>query len=122
MDLSIIIIGWNTKDLVRTCFSKIYASKDNLCKEILFVDNGSTDGTAEVVRSEFPEVTLIQSPENIGFTRGNNLAYEQACGKYVLMLNSDAFILEKTLKIPSPISFFSRVSSFRFLTLSSVVD
>ena len=64
----------------------------------LFVDNGSIDGTADHVAKNFPEVTLIRSPTNLGFIRANNLAYKQAKGKYVLMLNSDAFVCENTLQ------------------------
>jgi len=98
IDLSIIVVAYNVKELCDECFRAIRASKDNLKKEILFVDNGSVDGTADHVAEHFPEVTLIRSPTNLGFIRANNLAYRQAKGKYILMLNSDAFVLENTLQ------------------------
>ena len=98
IDLSIIVVAYNVKELCDECFRAIRASKDTLRKEILFVDNGSVDGTADYVAEHFPEVTLIRSPTNLGFIRANNLAYTRAKGKYILMLNSDAFVCENTLQ------------------------
>ncbi len=98
IDLSIIVVAYNVKELCDECFRAIRASKDTLRKEILFVDNGSIDGTADHVAKNFPEVTLIRSPTNLGFIRANNLAYKKAKGRYVLMLNSDAFVCENTLQ------------------------
>ena len=98
IDLSIIVVAYNVKELCDECFRAIRASKDTLTKEILFVDNGSVDGTADHVAEHFPEVTLIRSPTNLGFIRANNLAYKRANGKYILMLNSDAFVCENTLQ------------------------
>jgi hypothetical protein len=98
IDLSIIVVAYNVKELCDECFRAIRASKDTLTKEILFVDNGSVDGTTDYVAERFPEVTLIRSPTNLGFIRANNLAYRQAKGKYILMLNSDAFVCENTLQ------------------------
>jgi len=92
------VVAWNVKELCDECFRAIRASKDTLTKEILFVDNGSIDGTADYVAEHFPEVVLIRSPTNLGFIRANNLAYKQARGRYILMLNSDAFVLENTLQ------------------------
>ena len=98
IDLSIIVVAWNVKELCDECFRAIRASKDTLTKEIIFVDNGSVDGTADYVAEHFPEVTLIRSPTNLGFIRANNVAYKQAKGEYILMLNSDAFVSESTLQ------------------------
>ena len=98
IDLSIIVVAYNVKELCDECFRAIRASKDTLTKEILFVDNGSVDGTADHVTKHFPEVTLIRSPTNLGFIRANNLAYRQAKGKFILMLNSDAFVTETTFQ------------------------
>ncbi|MBK9439995.1 MAG: glycosyltransferase family 2 protein [Comamonadaceae bacterium] len=99
VDLSIIVVAWNVKELCDECFRAIAKSTDTLVKEILFVDNGSVDGTADYVEATFPEVILIRSPTNLGFIRANNLAYKQARGKYILMLNSDAFVFEETLQV-----------------------
>jgi N-acetylglucosaminyl-diphospho-decaprenol L-rhamnosyltransferase len=98
IDLSIIVVAWNVKELVDECFRAIRASRDTLTKEILFVDNASTDGTADYVEKNFPEVTLIRSDTNLGFIRANNLAYKRAKGRYILMLNSDAFIGQDSLQ------------------------
>ena len=98
IDLSIIVVAYNVKELCEECFRAIRASNDTLTKEILFVDNGSVDGTADHVAKHFPEVTLIRTPTNLGFIRANNLAYQRATGKYILMLNSDAFVLKNTLQ------------------------
>ncbi len=98
IDLSIIVVAWNVKELVDECFRAIRASDDTLAKEILFVDNASVDGTADHVAKNFPEVILIRSDTNLGFIRANNLAYTRARGKYILMLNSDAFVFKNTLQ------------------------
>lgn len=95
-DLSIIVVAWNVAELVDECLAHVRASTDDLRKQVLFVDNGSTDGTPQIVASRYPEVTLIQAGSNLGFIRANNLAYPHATGRYVLMLNSDAFVGPET--------------------------
>ena len=77
--LSLVIVSWNTCDKLSDCLSSI---KKHLSKsEVIVVDNGSTDGTQERVARDFPDVALIQSPENVGFARGNNLGAEKASGR-----------------------------------------
>lgn len=98
IDLSIIVVACSVKELIEECFTAVRNSDDTLNKEILYVDNGSTDGSVEMVETQFPEVTVIKSEVNLGFIRANNLAYPKARGKYVLMLNSDAFVGKETLK------------------------
>lgn len=98
MDLSIIIVAHNVKELVFRCLKAVVDSKDTLEKETIFVDNGSDDGTVEMIERSFPFVTLIRSPTNLGFIPANNLGYDKASGKYILMLNSDAFLEEHTLQ------------------------
>jgi N-acetylglucosaminyl-diphospho-decaprenol L-rhamnosyltransferase len=98
IDLSIIIVAWNGRELVDECLEAIQKSSDTLTKEILLVDNASVDGTADHVARNYPEVILIRSETNLGFTRANNLAYKRARGKYILMLNSDAFVFTNTLQ------------------------
>jgi len=97
-DVSIIIVAWNVVHLVDECLGSVRASQDTLRKQILFVDNGSKDGTEELVRTKYPDVEFIRSETNLGFIRANNLAYPRATGRYVLMLNSDAFVGPKTLE------------------------
>lgn len=96
VDLSIIVVAYGVKELIEECFTAVKNSTDNLNKEIIYVDNGSTDGTVDMVREKFPEVIIIESPVNLGFTRANNLGYAKVRGKYVLMLNSDAFVAPET--------------------------
>ncbi|MBN1468004.1 MAG: glycosyltransferase family 2 protein [Fusobacteriaceae bacterium] len=97
-DLSIIVVAWDVKCLVEKCLSKIKNSKDNLRKEIIFVDNGSFDGTSDMIKKKFPDTVLIKLKKNVGFIRANNIAYKKAKGKYILLLNSDAFIGKYTLQ------------------------
>jgi N-acetylglucosaminyl-diphospho-decaprenol L-rhamnosyltransferase len=97
-DLSVIVVAWNVKELLGECFDALRRSDDRLRKQVILVDNGSVDGTAEFVHAEYPEVILIESPVNLGFIRANNLAYLQAKGEYVLMLNSDAFVTPTALR------------------------
>jgi GT2 family glycosyltransferase len=97
MLLSIAIVSWNTRDLLRDCLSSVFENLDNLKAEVVVVDNGSTDGSAEMVRNEFPQVNLVEAGENLGFTRANNLAYKLSNGKYFLLLNSDTVVLPDAL-------------------------
>jgi N-acetylglucosaminyl-diphospho-decaprenol L-rhamnosyltransferase len=97
-DLSIIVVAWNVRELLRECFDALRQSDDKLKKQVILVDNGSSDGTAEFVRANYPEVELIESKVNLGFIRANNLAYRHARGEYVLMLNSDAFVSPTALR------------------------
>lgn len=97
-DLSIIVVAYNVKDLMERCLEKVFASEGHFQKEVIYVDNGSSDGSAEMVGQRFPEVVIIESPVNLGFIRANNLAYTKATGEHILMLNSDAFVGKNTLQ------------------------
>ena len=98
-ELSIIIVSWNVRDLLRTCLRSIYAtwSDDPSALELLVVDSASSDGSADMVRTEFPQVTLIENQQNVGFTVGNNQAIARAQGRHVLLLNPDTEILPGAL-------------------------
>ena len=92
MDLSIIIVNWNTRDLLAQCLTSLYADApfaSFALFETFVVDNASTDGSAAMVRERFPQARLIANPENVGFARANNQAIRQSQGRYVLLLNSD---------------------------------
>lgn len=89
MDVSIIIVNWNTRGLLEHCLLSIEASVDGLAAQVLVVDNGSADGSAELVARKFPQVTLVRNQENAGFARANNQAYGLAQGRHVLLLNPD---------------------------------
>ncbi len=91
-DLSIVVVNWNTKDMTRDCLASVRAGLDNLDAEIIVVDNASTDGSADMVEAEFPESVLIRNMENRGFAAANNQGFDVACGRYVLLLNTDTLI------------------------------
>lgn len=97
IDLSIIIVSWNVKKLLKDCLKSIYQNYDNLNIEVFVSDNASTDGTMEMVRQKFPQVKYIQNEGNIGFTKANNRAFEVAAGKYILFLNPDTVVKPKAL-------------------------
>lgn len=91
--LSIIIVNWNTKDHLENCLKSIYENTKNITFEIIVVDNASSDGSVEMVRSKFPYVTLIENKENLGFGAANNQGIKTSKGKYILILNPDTVIL-----------------------------
>lgn len=89
LPVSVIIVSFNTKDLTRRALQALYNS-NKLPEQIILVDNNSQDGSGEMVRSEFPEVLLIESKENLGFAKGNNLGIKTfASQPYIWLLNSD---------------------------------
>jgi N-acetylglucosaminyl-diphospho-decaprenol L-rhamnosyltransferase len=96
-DLSIIIVNWNVRDLLRRCLESIAASGELWSLEVIVVDNASGDGSVEMVRREFPWVHLIASSVNLGFTGGNNLGLADSRGRYLLLLNPDAELVGDSL-------------------------
>ena len=88
-DLSVVIVNWNTAPLLRNCLDSLPAACDGLTREVLVVDNASRDGSAELVRTAYPGVTLLESGANRGFAGGNNLALPRCRGALVLLLNPD---------------------------------
>lgn len=97
LDLSIIIVSYNTKDLLRDCLLAVYRTVRGLSFEVVVVDNASADGSVEMVLVEFPNVRIISNDENLGFARANNQAIALVGGEFVLLLNSDAFLREHTI-------------------------
>ena len=92
-DISIIIVNWNTCELLRECLQSIYATAPPVDFEVLVVDNASSDGSADMVANEFPDAVLMRSATNTGFTTGNNIGIQKASGRYILLLNPDAELL-----------------------------
>jgi N-acetylglucosaminyl-diphospho-decaprenol L-rhamnosyltransferase len=89
MDLSVVVVSWNVLPLLRDCLRSIPSSAGNREHEIVVADNASTDGSADMVRAEFPTARLISNPENLGFARANNQGIRVSRGRYVVLLNSD---------------------------------
>lgn len=97
--LSIIIVNWNVRDLLRECLQSIEAGRDGLSLEIIVVDSASSDDSAAMIQSEFPSVRLIACTENVGFPRGNNIGLREARGDYLLLLNPDTVVLGDALEV-----------------------
>ncbi|MFA5029524.1 MAG: glycosyltransferase family 2 protein [Patescibacteria group bacterium] len=98
MDLSIVIVSWNVKELLNKCLTTISKNSAGLSWEIVLVDNASSDGTVETVRQKFPEVKLIANKQNLGFAKANNLALKEAQGEFILLLNPDTEVLSGSLE------------------------
>jgi GT2 family glycosyltransferase len=92
MTLSILIVNWNSKDLLRQCLLSIRENGSDLQPQVIVVDGGSFDGCGEMIADEFPQVEFVQSNDNIGFGRSNNLGFAYATGDMVLLLNPDTEI------------------------------
>lgn len=97
VDISIIILSYNTKDLLRRCIESIQKFQKKLTYEIIIVDNASSDESVEMIKKEFPHLILIVSSENLGFAKGVNLASQNAKGTHLLFLNSDAEFVDTSL-------------------------
>jgi hypothetical protein len=91
-DLSVVVVNWNTRDLLKQCLHSVRETVGELNVESIVVDNASTDGSSAMVRREFPEVRLIENVENVGFARANNQALQISQGRLVLLLNSDTVV------------------------------
>lgn len=97
MDVSIIIVNYNTIALTRQCIKSIIEHTSGLSYEIIVVDNASTEAGIDELRKELKDVVFVLSSENKGFAGGNNLGIERAKGEYILLLNSDTYLVENTL-------------------------
>ena len=98
MDVSFIIVNYNTKDLTAQAIESIYKHAKNLNFEVILIDNSSTDGSADFIKIRFPKVKLIENRENIGFGRANNQGMEKAAGEYLFLFNSDAYLIDDSLQ------------------------
>ena len=98
-DVSIIIVSFNTKNVLRECLEAVERESKGLKVEVLVVDNNSSDGSAEMLESGFPHVRLFRSQVNLGFGAANNVALEAARGRYLVLLNSDAFLQPDSLHL-----------------------
>jgi GT2 family glycosyltransferase len=89
IDLSIVVVSYNTVGLLRNCLRSVHAFVDLRCSEVIVVDNGSTDGSQQMVAREFSFVHLVCNGDNVGFARANNRGILDAQGRYLFLLNSD---------------------------------
>lgn len=105
-EVSIIILSYNTKSLLRSCLQSVNRSEKHFAFEIIVVDNASSDGSPQMVKKQFPWVKLILSDKNLGFAGGNNLGLKQAKGEYILFLNSDTEITREAVK--KMVNFFEQ--------------
>jgi N-acetylglucosaminyl-diphospho-decaprenol L-rhamnosyltransferase len=98
MDLSIIIVNYNTRDLLRNCLRSVYSSQGDFQYEVIVVDNCSPDDSVEMVRQEFPQAKLTASEINGGYAYANNLGLRQAQGQHALLLNPDTVLPPTSLQ------------------------
>jgi GT2 family glycosyltransferase len=92
MDLSVVIVNWNTRDLLLDCLASVREHLSRFRYEVWVVDNASTDDSVPAVRSRHPEVKVIVNEANLGFAAANNLAFRKMAGRYALMLNTDTIL------------------------------
>jgi GT2 family glycosyltransferase len=90
--VSVIIVSWNARSYLHDCLASVYTTSGALLHEIIVVDNASTDGSPEMVAKMFPSVILIQSKENLGFARANNLGIRRATSQFLALINSDVLV------------------------------
>ena len=92
MNSSIVIVNWNTRDLLEHCLGSIFDNPPEGLFEVFVVDNASSDGSPSIVRDRYPQVHLIENRENVGFARANNQAIRLASGRWIMLLNPDTEI------------------------------
>jgi GT2 family glycosyltransferase len=98
MKLSIIIVNYNGGKDLKPCLTSVYRETKAISFEVILVDNGSTDGSVEIVEENFPQVRIIRNEENRGFAAANNIAIRQAAGQYILLLNPDTEVLNRAIE------------------------
>ena len=111
IDLSVIVVSYNTREMTLDCLRSIVAETRNVNYEVLVVDNNSSDNSAEAIRNHFPCVKLISLSDNIGFARANNLAAKESRGRRILLLNPDTIILNGAIDCLT--TFANRNPSFQ---------
>jgi GT2 family glycosyltransferase len=97
-EISIIIVSWNAQSYLRDCLASVRETGGPLVREVIVVDNASSDGSSTMVAEEFPEVVLIRSNENLGFARANNLGMTHASGTLFALINSDVIVHPECLQ------------------------
>ena len=98
MDLSIVIVNWNSAEFLRQCLRTVYRTSREIQFEVIVIDNASFDGSRQVVENEFPDAKFVESSSNLGFAGANNAACEHAVGRNILFLNPDTEIISSALE------------------------
>ncbi len=98
MDLSIVIVNWNTRALLADCLASVFENAPDCSFEVIVIDNASKDGSKTMVRARYPQVRLFEMRSNLGFARANNVGFGAARGRFILMLNSDTLVHEGCLQ------------------------
>ena len=101
MDVSIVIVNYNTRVLLKQCIESVLAKTEKLEFEIIVVDNGSKDNSVQMLREDLPDVILFETGENLGYGRAANLGAKYAKGNYLFLLNSDTILINNAIKILS---------------------
>ncbi len=99
IEVSIIIVNYNTIELLRDCIKSIKEKTLEVSYEIIVSDNGSKDGSIEMLKTEFPDVILIENNYNLGFGKANNIGAKKAHGKYFFFLNSDTLLINNAIDL-----------------------
>jgi len=99
LDVSIVFTNWNTRDYLRDCIRSVVAHTTGITCEIIVVDDGSTDGSVEMLRTEFPDVVLVVNGRNIGVAKSYNRGVAVARGRFIQMLNSDMILRDNAIKV-----------------------
>ncbi len=98
-DVSIIIVSWNAKKYLLNCLNSLIQRQKEYSQELIVVDNASSDGSAELVEKDFPQVKLIRNEENLGFAKANNIGIRASTGRYICLINSDVVVLDNCVKL-----------------------
>lgn len=98
LDVSIIIVNWNTRDILQDCLRSVYEQTKDVRFEVIVIDNASTDGSATMAKEEFPQAILIENLQNRGFAAANNQGMAIAGGRYILLLNPDTIVLDGAIQ------------------------
>jgi O-antigen biosynthesis protein len=98
MKLTVVIVNYNVKFFLEQCLLSVINALKNMNAEVVVVDNDSADGSCQMVKEKFPNVTLIENKKNVGFSKANNIAMQQSSAEYILLLNPDTLVEEDTFK------------------------
>jgi len=98
VNLSVIIVNWNSKDYLEKCIASIFRNTEGINYEIIVIDSASFDGCEHMLRNRYPQVHFIQSTTNLGFAKANNQAYQESLGDYLLFLNPDTELVSPAIK------------------------